>query len=450
MKDKAEKRHIVLLLHGTFANAEEDEGNAWWQKGSETWKELGRRLPEGISLADDLSLFQWSGENTEWAREKAAIELLDKLRAYETQGHHYHLIAHSHGGSVAWGALKEAVRRDIHLGRLKSWSTIGTPFLQYKPATRGLLGLLVVLPVVSALFFFFMISMFPFHEFCESIFGKSQLLSYILTALELIIFSPFFYLVYVVINIRKEAVRTRDEPAIERNAMREYGGCWLGVWSTEDEAINGLRRTVNFRAPIVSQLAFSPDVPFFRGRQAQKDLLTQIGTMLNYFYLPLWNRTIVSWSNKLISSALSKNLQGNNRPGAVACEVMAGPVSVGLNAYPPLPRSVEERLISLANDEAKKVIPRIRSVFGQVALGSEGMSQLMKEVGVEFTGKELVHTSYFNHSEVLDLLCVHLHEMTKKDFHRGALSVSEDLYAWYKDFRQFVRANAINNVPGKT
>ena len=184
------KRPIVLLIHGTFANSTQcetadanpvrtngggasqngceeqaapgfvaDDGKAWWRIGSKVWRSFQNELiPEGLALAGDkealgiepgslgadghlkshLEPFQWPGANTERARHKAGQMLLDRLLHLEEEGRDYHLIGHSHGGSVIWLALQKAIlyrwRRSgemselCRLRHLRSWSTIGTAF----------------------------------------------------------------------------------------------------------------------------------------------------------------------------------------------------------------------------------------------------------------------------------------------------------------------------------
>ena len=53
-------------------------------------------------------VFHWSGENSERSRIKAGRDLLEYLLALESAGRGYHLIGHSHGGSVIWHALCRA------------------------------------------------------------------------------------------------------------------------------------------------------------------------------------------------------------------------------------------------------------------------------------------------------------------------------------------------------
>ena len=142
---------LVLLIHGTYAGSDSDASDGWWQQGSRTWEELKSKLPRGTRLPEQGKLFHWSGENHERARIKASHQLLCRLQQMETTGQSYHLIGHSHGGSVIWGALRLAALRDEPLKRLKSWSTVGTPFMHHH--TKGAFCASNLLKLVLALFF---------------------------------------------------------------------------------------------------------------------------------------------------------------------------------------------------------------------------------------------------------------------------------------------------------
>ena len=50
----------------------------------------------------------------------------------EQLGRRYHLVGHSHGGSVIWHALRAASLKRVNLERLRSWTTVGTPFLHHR------------------------------------------------------------------------------------------------------------------------------------------------------------------------------------------------------------------------------------------------------------------------------------------------------------------------------
>ena len=129
---------VVILVHGTFAGAKLDRGNKWWQAGSTTARQLQARLPKHVEVASDAMVFHWSGENSERARSKAAFDLLKFVEPLETQGIPYHLVGHSHGGSVIWNMLKLATIQHRSLERLRTWTTVGRDYscLAWRSALR--------------------------------------------------------------------------------------------------------------------------------------------------------------------------------------------------------------------------------------------------------------------------------------------------------------------------
>jgi hypothetical protein len=144
-KEPALKRPVLILVHGTGAGTADKVEPHWWQKESKIAQELAAAYPDGPS---DLDPFIWSGRNSERDRRAAGRELLKRLRRYESENRAYHLIGHSHGGSVIWHALTEAAR-GLRLKNLGGWITVGTPFLQFRPAW-AYLG--IVLAVAAAFF----------------------------------------------------------------------------------------------------------------------------------------------------------------------------------------------------------------------------------------------------------------------------------------------------------
>ena len=52
-----------------------------------------------------------------------------------------------------------------------------------------------------------------------------------------------------------EAFQHRGEQKIRNLAMSNYASKWLGLWSRDDEAINGLRATLNLSVSFVSKMA---------------------------------------------------------------------------------------------------------------------------------------------------------------------------------------------------
>src|SRR4051794_8016919 len=111
-RDTTAPEELVVLVHGTFANDRDggDEGERWWQRGSRAWQRLQDALPPGTRLPPaNARLFHWSGRNSHVDRWAASIKLLARLLQLERDGYSYHLVGHSHGGSVMWEAMVTSV-----------------------------------------------------------------------------------------------------------------------------------------------------------------------------------------------------------------------------------------------------------------------------------------------------------------------------------------------------
>lgn len=91
----------MIFVHGTYAGDDSDSGAEWWQVGSDFWDTIVTLLPDHVS-PDAKQVFHWSGANSEFERSKAGSMLLSRLRNLESSGVPYHLVGHSHGGSVIW------------------------------------------------------------------------------------------------------------------------------------------------------------------------------------------------------------------------------------------------------------------------------------------------------------------------------------------------------------
>jgi pimeloyl-ACP methyl ester carboxylesterase len=116
----------VILIHGTGAGERSHLNPKWWQAESEFARGLAQKTAHSM-LAEP---FCWNGANSERARRKAARALLERLRELDRRGQRYHLVAHSHGGSVVWRALVSSLAEpDGRLTGVRSWTTVGTPFL---------------------------------------------------------------------------------------------------------------------------------------------------------------------------------------------------------------------------------------------------------------------------------------------------------------------------------
>ena len=57
------QEEVVILVHGTFAGDESDDGEKWWQKNSATWKSIASRLPENVRIDQT---FHWADGLINW------------------------------------------------------------------------------------------------------------------------------------------------------------------------------------------------------------------------------------------------------------------------------------------------------------------------------------------------------------------------------------------------
>jgi pimeloyl-ACP methyl ester carboxylesterase len=141
---------IVITVHGTNDGAEGTPPDLkWWQPESAFSRAVRARLAQAGQSAEIVA-HKWTGANSAMAREQAAERLAKLIRKH--RGKHVHVVAHSHGGNVAahaaelvgWG------RRDSSLATL---TTVGTPFFESRFGRAEYIGALsfLALTLVSAL-----------------------------------------------------------------------------------------------------------------------------------------------------------------------------------------------------------------------------------------------------------------------------------------------------------
>ncbi len=448
---------LVVLIHGTFAGRAANEGDSWWQKGSAAWEELGKRLPEGTRLSEQGEVFHWSGDNSERARIKAGTDLLEQILQLEASGRKYHLIGHSHGGSVIWHALRQATLRRKQLTGLRSWTTVGTPYLHYRTsgawslANVGslVLALLLLNPACRAFFGFFTFAVAavlgshatldvqsdqqvgpamavlraPVFALLEWVgvpivatdtglrlgsydpqTGQS-LFEYLFMSWEgwcicaIILLGGYVFLVLAAffLNPVLESLRIRAEKRLEQAAMETFRGRWLGLWSPNDEAINGLRATLDLSVSFVSQVAPRERVLF-------SDNLSLLSRPYFWILAPIFNSLLRPNLDRMVRSMVVKTAQGNNRPAAWVVGVSPYPVADSdAKTHPALPVELNKCLVDRANHYARDIAPKLRDLLAEPSFVAG-----LERFGHELNGRELIHTSYFDHPPVLDLLALHV------------------------------------------
>jgi hypothetical protein len=493
----AADHELVLLVHGTFAGREADRGDSWWQEGSAAWKELSKRLPDGARLSEQGEVFHWSGDNSERARIKAGADLLEQMLQLEASGRKYHLIGHSHGGSVIWHALRQATLRRKVLPGLRSWTTVGTPFLHYRTsgawslANIGslVLALLLLKPACKAFYSFFTFALaavlgshatldVPSNQqvgpamamFRAPVFALLEwigvpivatdtglrmgsydpqtgqsLFEYLFMSWEgwcicaIVLLGGYVFLLLAAffLNPVLESLRIRAEKRLERAAMEAYRGRWLGLWSPNDEAINGLRATLDLSVSFVSQVAPRERILF-------SDYLSLVSRPYFWILAPVFNRWLRPYLDRMVRSMVVKTAQGNNRPAAWVVAVSPYPVADSdAAAHPALPAELNKSLVDRANHYARDIAPKLRDLLAEPSFVAG-----LERFGKDLNGQELIHTSYFDHAPVLDLLALHIGWGQRKSAaQRHAAGIDDSLWNWFCQFKRSVHESTDLDPP---
>lgn len=147
-------RIAIVTVHGTNDSAPGPDGEKWYQRGSAFTEHLKQKLA-GHGLEVDIVPHLWSGANSSHGREQGADDLCKKVKKCAKSHDSVHVIAHSHGGNVAnmaadrmlWGVKRK--RKSF-----TSLTTVGTPFFKIGSSPIAAVGgwIFVVIVVLSALF----------------------------------------------------------------------------------------------------------------------------------------------------------------------------------------------------------------------------------------------------------------------------------------------------------
>jgi hypothetical protein len=486
---EAETDEVAILVHGTFAGDDEDAGEKWWQENSSVACEFERLLPARVRVAAGKEVFHWSGDNGERARSKAAVQLLEHLKPLEEAGKAYHLVGHSHGGSVIWNALRMSTLASKPLRGMKSWTTVGTPFLHHRsrnpwhfknliavvlglallrPAFRGVSALVALLwdavcgrqvaitLITDAEAGYSAVLRAPFLALAEKIgisvertatgirlggfdpSGDLSLAQYLFTTSEgvillcIVVLAIYVFLHLAIMCVRPviESFRIFAESRLQRRAFSRYGPRWLGIWSPDDEAINGLRATLDLSMSFVRKMTPSD-------RVFLSDNLSLISRPLYWLFAPLFNLVCRPAINTFVRGLLIRSAQGNDRPTAQVFAVAPFPAPEADQA-PPLPELLRQEILREADRNASAIAPKLRRL-----LGSPSFTSGLESFGAELSGREMVHTSYFDHEEILQLISYNIacpQGDTALVANQG--QVTGSLLAWFAEFKETLKTGA--------
>lgn len=427
---------VIIRVHGTFASAGNDEGLQWWQRESDFEKNLSSNLNE--KYKSDV-VFHWSGLNTSLERRSAAHSLLSKLQELEYSETPYHLIGHSHGGSVVWETLLLAYMQQYKIGifgkvkkindkalnHLMSWSTVGTPFIHVMPVKKTIAlnlfnFLIMLISFIILLSLFFM----PTTESVAAASANADSIAITIVKVSFIVVISVFLIIFLGLFVSGlEAIALDKEKHIEWEAFKKYGSKWLGLWHIDDEAINGLKVSVHMKGPVIkrrSALYKSFSYP----------VLTLPLKLISIFSNFIYNKIYANLGDGLIINKMKVLVSGGDRPGSYVHKVSECPVLSEV-VLPTIPDPVMTDMSKLADAEAVDSLPKLRKLISSLSNGyGTGLLNEVKSSGL--TGDELIHTTYFKNDSVSALLAKHILDKSNTGSDDQLTNAAID--PWYDEF----------------
>ena len=397
---------VIITVHGTFAgNLRENPPHHWWQSEATLAQQLIHKLG-GVAVVQP---FKWkdkerTGPNRESERKIAGRQLFKELLELEGKDIPYHLVGHSHGGSVIWHTLKESARAGKQLSCLKSWTTVATPFIEFGPDGSWLRHLLGAVAAIVALYFFgfwqlavdlavlarlrnpqLLIDRLPLsHELSDLHAAVGDWLYYaLLTGAAA---TALFFLVVLLFPL-KDLFRVLIIYPRERRALQTattwYEPLWLGLLHPNDEAMAGLKAT----------LIRAPDLVL----RQRRGLAALLFAPLKPFARPV---------DEFAWSTLMKNAQGDDIVDEIVRRIATapGPFSRG---PPPLPAEVIASITARADAASATVLTRLRDRIGALSDQAD-VAALVAIMSGTYDEDSLIHTSMFDEPTVCDAIVAHI------------------------------------------
>ncbi len=245
---------------------------------------------------------------------------------------------------------------------------------------------------------------------------------FLLLGTTLIVMYFFLHLSVMCIRPVVESYRLRAEERLQIRTFQEFGFCSLALWSPDDEAINGLRSTLNISVSFVGKM-----LP--QERVFLSDAIGLISRPYFWVFAPLFNRWVQPCLDAIVRGIVIRSAQGNDRPTATIVDVTHSPLRELRDSVPPIPDRLNDRILAVADHHSRDIAPLLRRLIGSASFAN-GLETFSKEL----SGKELIHTSYFDHAEILDLIACNITLETDVDrmqMHLGRMSPY--LVEWFAD-----------------
>jgi hypothetical protein len=376
--EEASAAEQIILIHGTGAGDIADRGKRWWQLESSFQLSLQSLLKDYVFGKP----FHWLGANLENERNEAARVLLDRLRALDLNGSRYHLVAHSHGGSVLWHCLVASAKEGNQLRGLKSWTTIGTPFLLFRAIPSNLWLILASLLALG----FFAISLFPDRP--GTLLAAIQRLHQSAQTFSVIVYGFLLaslgilagFVAILVLQPVIASLRERKDVDAALRAKDWYGTSWLGLWHPLDEPINLLAGTLGSAPTIAPRLSSTSLLRFVP------------------FIAPIYDNLFARAADEFVWQKIIQRAQGSNIVGKQAVAVERAPF-VLTPGWGPLPSAIADAITKRCNLRAGETVDRMRATF-EGAYDAQDSSVIFRTLARTVTFHELIHTSYYDDADV--------------------------------------------------
>jgi hypothetical protein len=444
----------LITVHGTGAGDTTAKGDRWWQLGSQFSLMLAERLDlDGACV--EIVPFQWDdGPNSEAQRRIAGQKLFSKMQRYEANGTDYYVVGHSHGGSVIYQALLSAAKQNLSLNHMRQWCTVGTPFLHYEPNRRlwqrlSATGLTFLLSgIVAWLIASSYLIAKNFTDWTTSL-TQDEFLSSFTVILAL------YGLVCTLLLIFWERRKAGWATEVQRDRVaRVFSDRWLGLWHLEDEAISALVNVKKATGPIVPKSFLEPVAAgaqfaivcasglwvavdtinngtilevladgfhstaaiFVSGKQSQDLVLfflvcCAIVLVSSLILLGAWvlkkalfiiGIPLSAGVNRIIWLSVRERAWGDDLDKEHVRSVAAHP-PVFTRRFEHLPDHVAAPLREHSDNNAINTLNKVRLILG-MSRNSGASSDIKTELAESLKWKELIHTSYFDVPEFIDVL----------------------------------------------
>ena len=387
---------MILLIHGTGAGRRSGEcdpiDRRWWELGSMFGFSLVQELGSDGRNYELSDAFVWGdgGANSETARGIGGRDLERFLRSLDEAGRKYHLVGHSHGGSVIWSCLRDSVKSG-RLEGLQSWTTVGTPFLRFKPSAFALWvaapGVLSVAAIAGL-----------FARYPDAVSSVLSALRWngnhvALAGLGTVALAVLWVLgaSLVLLGTYGSAVlRSMFSAQSERLATALYAQCYCGLFHPLDEPINGLMVTLLRPANILPRPAMTSQGVLAHTRRWLAEVLSQ----------PVDDLT---WDT------LARRLQGNDLTFGRLVDVAAVPFNVSLPSEAFSTADLED-VARAADAHSVDMMRNARQVLASLAATQGGPVRFQSLASVvDWSG--VIHTSYFERRATWSRIASHIAEL---------------------------------------